>query len=317
MSKMNYPPAPRGPAIDVFQSAKHGTVEVPNPYAWLEDQNSTEYHSFVQAQNETFDDYINHPSLSSSRENLQKTLSDLHALSSPISLPRRVGAWYYYRASGHGRTYPVTYRSKTLDFASPEIFHDEAAEGDAGAAMISSGFSKTGRYWAYWSSIRGSEVGYIRVRDTTSPTGERTEDTVRGVKFTGREAGIKWMGDGGFLYQYWPEEETGKGKKGPQLRYHKLGEEQERDKVVYEDPGNPGYTFWASVDGNGEWVFLMVLRAGRNNQLWGARVSETEGMDGDLKFNMQIEAGWGAEVKYVCFVSLLGGCGILADECVR
>lgn len=284
---MKYPAARRSSAVDVFHSAKNRAVQVPNPYDWLEDPSGQETQDFVAAQNVAFQEFLEDPALQGPRADLAGHLRAMHGVAAVTNVPYAVGEEYFFRVAGRGREFPVTYRARKGDFSGLfprrlgtasnsggdgprellEVFHDD---GMGGGVLISSGFSATGAYWAYNTSVNGSDWGVVRVKDTK--TSETLSDEVHHTKFTTTMATpISWLGDRGFFYQYWP---GGPEKPGnAQLRFHVVGTSQERDEIVYQDDANSGHTFKASVSQDASLVFLQIYRAGRTSQVWAARVS--------------------------------------------
>jgi len=57
-SPFKYPPARRSDHVDVYQSAKHGQVRVPDPYKWLENK-SEETDAWIDAEDKLTKDYLN------------------------------------------------------------------------------------------------------------------------------------------------------------------------------------------------------------------------------------------------------------------
>jgi prolyl oligopeptidase len=71
-----------------------------------------------------------------------------------------------------------------------EKFHDEV---DDGGALVSSGFSKSGKYWTYSSRIKGSAWVNIRIKDTVA--GKSLSDMLDDTVFAAKEMPILWFGD--------------------------------------------------------------------------------------------------------------------------
>jgi prolyl oligopeptidase len=312
---MNYPITPRSSVADDFISSKHGPVKIPNPYNWLEDSTNPQSQAFVEAQNSQFQNFIQAPELETARHVLQKTLRDLHSLPSPASVPQSSGDYYYYRIAGQGAVFPITYRVKKCMLSEMQIgvsfvdlvekfgllelsekFHDEAEDG---GALVSSGFSKSGSYWAYSSSIKGSAWTNIRVKDTR--TKELLGDFLCDTKFAAKEVAISWIGDLGFFYQFWPDKARGLG---PQLRFHRLGNQQKDDVVVFEDGENLDHRFTAEVPEDEEFLLLSIFKGGRKNTLRAMKTtpgseipSNSSGVK--LDFDINISDTFDAEWRYV------------------
>jgi prolyl oligopeptidase len=307
---MKYPAASRSSAVDTFISAEKGPVQIPNPYQLLEDSESPDSRSFIAAQNAQFQNFIEDPDLDESRRFLRDTIAELHGLPSLLGVPQDCGEYYYYRVAGHGSTFPATFRipKATLPgeikpgetaFHRSEEFHDET---DDGGALISSGFGKDGKYWAYSSSIQGSAWRKIHIKDVS--TMQRLPDEIVDTKFSGKSIPISWLGNEDFFYQFWSD--TLK-KQTLQLRFHRIGDTQEVD-VVYEDKENPTYTFAGETSQDGTFLFLSILKAGRNNKLLAAKIprmvhsSKSEPI-WHQSFDVEISGDFDSEWKYVSSVS--------------
>lgn len=258
-----------------------------------------EYIDYVKVQNSRTEAYIHNPASASFLQSLSDLLTKLHMLPSLASPLYSCGDHYYYRVSGQGKLFPVWYRIAVEKLFSDdpttahEVFHDELTEK---GAVVSSGFSLGGKYWAYSSSIQGSEWSPIHIRATS--TGEKLNDEIVDTKFTGKSAPISWLADIGFFYLYWPNRGTGMAPGlGPQLRFHRVGDSQDMDEVVYEEKASPTHTFCART--NGEWVFLFVLGSGRTSQVKAARVPKKllneDRMELDLKFDIVISDDFDTE----------------------
>jgi prolyl oligopeptidase len=301
---MEYPSAPRSSATDDFMSVKSGPVKVPNPYNWLEDAASSQTQAFINSQNSQFESFIQDLDLDMPGQVIQKILLQLNTLPSLAGIPHCTGEHYYFRVAGQRTVFPVTYRvpkSRVTDIKNGhgllEVsaeFHNEANDG---GALVSSGFSKSGKYWAYSSSIKGSAWVKIRIKDTT--TNELLREELTDTKFAAKEMSISWFGDQGFFYQYWPDRE----KKGePQLRFHRVGNKQEDDLVVFEDEENPDHTFAVEMTQDDQFLLLYVFRGGRNNSLRAARINSeslSAASGANIEFEIKIEDKFEAEWRQV------------------
>lgn len=306
MTTPEIPLARRSSSTSTFLSAQHGTVEVPNPYDWLEDNSSGETAAFISAQNAAFASYLDDASLGPAKQRLTQSLMDMWKLTIFPSVPQNLGAGdgeYIVRVMGRGREFAVSYRmSKSAvlggdltttaaaaaaaqsgpqtGFEKPTIFYDEATYA---SVLTASSLSPSGDFWAFTTSDAGSDWGIIRIKDVR--TGEMLPDEVRGTKFASKPCStVPWLGDRGFFYTFYPgggprgnDGSTTVAKPAPaQLRFHAVGTAQEDDEVVYEDARHPGYSFKASVSTDARVVFLEVYDQSRGCQVWAAQVDGDE-----------------------------------------
>lgn len=271
----------------------------------------------MEAQNSQFQTFIQDRELDTTRHILQKTLLELHSLPSLAGVPQSSGEYYYYRVAGQGAVFPVTYRVKKSILAEmkmgvrwlelvekfgllelSEKFHDEAEDG---GTLVSSGFSKSGKYWAYSSSIKGSAWTNIKVKDTV--TQMPLEGILYDAKSAAKEAAISWISDLGFFYQFWPDKANRPPGAGPQLRFHRVENEQTDDAVAFENLENLDHTFAAEVSEDDEFLLLSIFKGGRNNRLWAAGISPGSKLlnsyGSKMEFDIKISDNFEAEWRYV------------------
>lgn len=53
-----YPPVARGDHVDIYKSSEKGTIEVPDPYRWLEDITSEDTRAFIELQSAFTEAYL-------------------------------------------------------------------------------------------------------------------------------------------------------------------------------------------------------------------------------------------------------------------
>ena len=105
-SSLDYPKTRKGDVVDDYFGTK-----VPDPYRWLEDDNSPETKAWVEAQNAvTFAWLESIPERTAIRERLTE-LWDYER----FGLPSREGPWYVFSRNDGLQNQSVTYRAKRLD----------------------------------------------------------------------------------------------------------------------------------------------------------------------------------------------------------
>lgn len=124
---------------------------------------------------------------------------------------------------------------------------------DGTVAINIIGISQDDKYIAYSQSEAGSDWSQMRVMEIAGK--KQLPDVLKWVKFSG--AG--WHKDG-FFYSRYPEPKSGEELSGNNLYhsvyYHKLGDDQSRDKLVYEDRQNPNMYHFCSVTEDGKYLIL-------------------------------------------------------------
>ncbi|MCC8018474.1 MAG: prolyl oligopeptidase family serine peptidase [Rikenellaceae bacterium] len=237
--------------MDEVTDDYHGTL-VADPYRWLEDDNSAETAQWVRAQNEVTFGYLGQIPY---REAVRNRLTQLNDYPKD-EMPSRHGEWYYYYKNDGLQNQSVLYRSASADGRDGEPFLDpNTLSADGTVALNSVSFSKDGRYMAYSVAEAGSDWVEIKVRDTA--TGEDLPDLIRWVKFSGGS----WAQDSqGFYYSRYAEPAKGSEYSGvneyQKVYYHRLGDDQSADRLIYEDRAHPLRYFHGGESDDGKYIFV-------------------------------------------------------------
>ncbi|WP_418992585.1 prolyl oligopeptidase family serine peptidase [Alistipes sp.] len=242
----SYPAAERQEVTDNY----FGT-EVPDPYRWLEDDNSEATAAWVAAENAVTEDYLSQiPFRGAIRERLTQMWNYAKQ-----SAPSKHGQWWYYSYNDGLQNQSAIWR--TAEPGTPgEVFLDpNTLSEDGTVALVSVSFSEDGRYCAYAASASGSDWVEIRVLDAAD--GRLVEDKIEWVKFSG----ATWAPDSkGFYYSAYDAPEEGVYSSQNQFQkvyYHRLGTPQSSDKLIYHDPAHPLRYFSAWPSDDGKWLFVV------------------------------------------------------------
>jgi prolyl oligopeptidase len=249
-----YPNAPKDNVVDDF----HGT-KVPDPYRWLEDPDSAPTKAWVTAQNElTFGWLQKIPA----RDAMKARLTELWNY-------ERFGAPFVEGRGKHRRTYwwkndglqnqSVLYVVDGTDTTKPArvLLDPNALSADGTVALSGMSISDDGRFMAYALSTGGSDWMEWRVKDVA--TGVDTADLVKWSKFSG----ASWTPDNkGFFYSRYPEPEKGADLEQAnyyhKVYYHRVGEPQDKDTLVFEDKEHKTRGFDGRVTEDGKYLILSV-----------------------------------------------------------
>lgn len=247
--KITMKPYPETHMDDVVDNY-HGT-EVTDAYRWLEDDTSAETAAWVKAQNEVTFDYLGQIPY---REAVRARLTQLWDYPKE-GAPSKHGDWYYFFRNDGLQNQSVMYRQAALD-GEPELFMDPNKLSDDGTvALAAMSFSEDGRWFAYSVSVAGSDWVDIRVMDTE--TKEVMPDLIEWVKFSG----ASWDAESkGFYYSRYDEPKKGSELSGQnqfqKVYYHKLGDPQSADVLVYNDAAHPLRYFTGYESRDGGWLFV-------------------------------------------------------------
>jgi len=246
----DYPATRRDDVVDDYFGTR-----VPDPYRWLEDDNSPETKAWVEEQNRlTFGWLEQVPE----RASIRKRVTELWD-HERFGLPSREGPWTVFSRNDGLQNQAVIYRAKGLD-APPEVLLDPNTLSEDGTVALADGgtaFSDDGRHLAWATASGGSDWRTWRVREVA--TGRDLLDVVSWSKFSG----AAWRKDGsGFYYGRFAEPEKGAEltgvNKNQKLLFHRLGTAQEQDELVYERPDHPDWGLGAQVTEDGR--FLLVYQ---------------------------------------------------------
>lgn len=219
-------------------------TKVADPYRWLENDTSAETGNWVKAQNKVTNSYLAQIPY---REKIADRYEEL--MNYPkLSSPRKVGDYYFFYKNDGLQNQSVIYFKKGMD-GEPQVFIDPNTLSKDGTVAISlSGASDDDKFISYVRSEAGSDWSEIHVREVA--TNKELPDLIQWVKFSG----VNWYKDGFFYSRYPNSEEATKysaANENHQIFYHKLGDPQENDKLIYADPENPKmYHYLSNTEGD-------------------------------------------------------------------
>jgi prolyl oligopeptidase len=242
---MKYPDTKK----DFIQESVFGK-KIDDPYRWLEDFSSEEALEWVKKQNKLTDSLI----ANNYQKKIKADLEDVW-ITSDISIPiRRGNKTFYYLDDGIQQQ--SIFMMKQCDNCQPKILIDPNKFSEDGTVSLSDiSVSPDGKYLAYSISDGGSDWRTWKVLEID--TEKTTDDLIEWSKFSY----ATWESDSsGFYYQKYnkPEEALSDINRSPQLFFHKLGDKQENDKLIYEDRQNPDFSWSISVPEKGSYRILSI-----------------------------------------------------------
>jgi prolyl oligopeptidase len=228
----------------------HGTL-VTDPYRWLEIDTAREVMDWVDVQNEVTFGYLEKIPFRNAIKERYTELFNYPKMSSP----RKIGEYYIFSKNDGLQNQAVFYIQKGLD-GEPEVLIDPNKLSDDGTVSVSLlGASKDNKFIAFSRAEAGSDWNQIRVINLEKK--QELPDLVNWVKFSG----ASWHKDG-FFYSRYPEPAMGTELSNLNLYhsvyYHKIGTDQSKDKLIYEDRQHPKMNHYASVT---EDEAYLILRA--------------------------------------------------------
>ena len=258
--KSKYPEARKRDQVDDY----HGT-KVADPYRWLEDVDSPETRSWVEAENRVTFAYLQQIP---ERERIRTRLTQLWDYPK-YGAPFKKGGRYFFFKNAGLQNQAVLYKQNSLT-AQPEVLLDpNTLSPDGTVALSTLALAEDGGTMVYGTSGSGSDWQEFRVRDVA--TGKDRPDHLKWIKFSG----AAWTHDGaGFFYSRYPEPAAGADpllevNRNQKVYYHRLGTDQSADRLVYERPDHPDWGFGVEVSADGRYaVYQVWLGTDRRNRVY-------------------------------------------------
>ena len=191
------------------------------------------------------------------RELLVRRLTDLHdypRTSAPLKRQNR----YFLLHNAGLQNQPVLFVHEAGALAPRALLDPNALSADGTVALTALAPNDQGTLVAYGLSAGGSDRQDIRIRDVV--TGEDLPDRILWTKFVS----IAWVPDGsGFYYTRFPA--PGSVPEADEnyfcsVWFHRLGDPQTQDALVFETPDQPETVFEVDVAHGGRWVVITAQK---------------------------------------------------------
>ncbi|MEG0163129.1 MAG: S9 family peptidase, partial [Mucinivorans sp.] len=185
------------------------------------------------------------------RQAIKNRLTELYDYEK-IGTPEKHGDYYFFYKNDGLQNQSVLYYQKGLQ-ATPNVFLDPNTMSDSGtAALVDVSFSNDSKYCAYAVAQSGSDWVVIHVKEVA--TCRELPDQIKWVKFSG----ASW-GSNGFYYSRYDEPKgsaLSELNEGQKVYFHKLGQEQSSDQLIYQDTVHRLRDFTAIESQDGKWLFV-------------------------------------------------------------
>ena len=254
-TKIDYPITEKKVVVDSYFE-----TNIEDPYRWLENDLSSETMKWVDTQNDVTFDYLNSIPY---KNKLKDKLTKIWNYEKQTSPYHEGDYLYYYKNDGLQNQY-VVYRKNTN--SEEEVFLDPNTFSEDGTISLTGlYFSKNGKLVSYLISEGGSDWRKAIVMDTESK--EIIGDTLTNIKFSG----ISWKGNDGFFYSSYDKpkgSELSDYTDRHKLYYHRLGESQKFDNLVFGD-GKDKYRYvYSSVSDDNKFLFITASNLTDGNKLF-------------------------------------------------
>ncbi len=255
LKPLEYPQAQTVDQVDEYFG-----VKVADPYRWMETEKTPELLKWIEEENKLTQSYLEQIPL---RDELRKEMTARYDYAKQ-GIPWKRGDRYFFSKNSGLQNQSVQYYKTTLDGEETLLIDPNKLSDDGTVALSDMSISKDGKYAAFATSTSGSDWRDIFVVDIE--TGERLSDSIQWAKFTS----IAWAGNGFFYSRYDtpPKGQELTAKNSDQkIYYHKIGDPQESDTLVFHDAANPSRNCGASVDEDENWLFI-----GQTESTYGSRL---------------------------------------------
>ncbi len=263
-ASLQYPEARKDTVTDSY----FGTV-VADPYRWLEDDNSAETAEWVKAQNTITEKYLETIPF---RNDLKTRLEKIWNYPK-LGVPFKKGDRYFYFKNDGLQNQSVLYIQQNLDAKAELLLDPNTLSADGTVALSDISISNDGKYMGYTISRGGSDWNEIYVMNIESR--KILDDKILWVKFSG----ISWY-QNGFYYSAYDAPAEGQALSGSnqfhKVFYHKLGNKQTEDQLIFEDKEHPLRNFGAYLTEDEQFLLISESESTSGNALYMKKTSEME-----------------------------------------
>jgi prolyl oligopeptidase len=251
---LNYPESRVQPVVDTLWN-----TEVADPYRWLEDDRSEETETWVDAQIEFTNKYLDSNPW---RKPLRDRFESIYNYEK-VGMPRKIGDRYFLAKNDGLQNQSIWYVRETLSGAD-KLFLDPNALSEDGTITATLGSaSKDNHHIAIVQNEAGSDWQEIHVYDLAS--GKPQGDVLKWVKFSG----TSWVGNG-FYYSRYPAPEGSEFSAENTFHsvyYHKIGTDQSEDRLIFRNDDEPNRYHFAYATEDQKFLILSTSTGTDGNSI--------------------------------------------------
>jgi len=238
--------------IDAVRDTIHGVI-VADPYRWLENAKSPEVTRWMNSEDSLTRSIVsNLPE----RAALAKRIGDLSYVED-VTPPLHRGTRYFYRRRRPDQEKAVLYYRDTKDGPEHVLIDPNAWTMKDNWALLEWTPSLDGKSVAYTMSRNATDECTLHIIDVAN--GKSSDvDVIPGARY----ASPSWTPKGdGFYYTWIPTDPAIPDSAMPgyqEVRFHKLGQDPKKDRILLPHSGNSGDFPSASISTDGRWLLLSV-----------------------------------------------------------
>ncbi|WP_437633440.1 prolyl oligopeptidase family serine peptidase [Sorangium sp. So ce854] len=291
-------PAPSPPGRPAYPPTRavpvkytlHG-VEITDPYRWLEDGDSPEVKEWMKSQ-----DAFTRAELSRlpERDAIAARLKQLFYIDA-VSAPRHRKGRYFFSRRHATKEKSIVYWKAGKGGEERALLDPNTWSDDGSVSLGGWDVSWDGKNVAYKVQKNNSDEATIHVMDVAS--GKRSEvDVIEGGKY----AHASWTPSGdGFYYVWLPTDPSIPVADRPgyaEVRFHKLGQDPRKDRVVRGKTGDPRTFLDASLSRDGRFLILTVSHGWTSADVYFRDLRKPGGQDVDKPLAVGRDAHYSVEV---------------------
>jgi len=254
--KMNYPTTKKVVQVDDYFGTK-----VEDPYRWLEDDTSAETRAWVIEQQKFTEDFLSKIPFREKIRNRYKEILNYPKYFSGM----KVGEYILYSRNDGLQNQSVWYIQQGLDGEPKVLIDPNELSADGSVSVGLDGFSNDKKYMAWHINKAGSDWQTMYV--TELATLKQLPDRLNWIKF----GGAAWKGNGFYYSRYdkpAPGTELTSKNEYQKVFYHRLGDPQEKDQLIYEDRQNPLMYIYPAVTEDERFLFIYKSQGTDGVELW-------------------------------------------------
>ncbi|MCX6307057.1 MAG: prolyl oligopeptidase family serine peptidase [Bacteroidetes bacterium] len=244
-TRLSYPTTKKGTQSDTY----FGTV-VADPYRWLENDTSAETKEWVKTEQGFTENYLSKIPFRETIKNRYKELLNYDKFFGAF----KVGDYIIFTKQEGLQNQSVYYIQKGPEGEAKVLIDPNKLSDDGSVSVALDQVSNDKKYLTYHVNKGGSDWQTMYIMEIA--TQKKMDDQLDWIKF----GGAAWQGPGFYYSRYnkpAPGTELSAKSEFQKIYYHKVGDKQEQDKLVFEDKAHPQMYYNPEVTEDEKYLFVI------------------------------------------------------------
>ena len=220
----------------------YGTVTVPDPYRWLEDQKSPETRAWIDQQNQHSEAFLK---TFPGREGIRKRLTEILKVDAAQMPYSKAGRYFFFKRLA-GQDLSILYVRKGAAGKDEVLVDPHPLSADHRTSVNLLDIVQDGTMIAYGVQMGGEDEQTVHFRDVD--TGKDFDDVLPRARYQG----VSLTPDRKAVYFSRLE------KEGPRVHRHAFGTEASADQKLFGEGYGPEKGLSATLSDDGRWLLLVV-----------------------------------------------------------